>query len=55
MDDRLLSWDETKRERQEQTDRASRIREMYKPAHLRRRKPKVKRVQQSEEQAPAVV
>ncbi|KAL8436205.1 hypothetical protein ACSSS7_001935 [Eimeria intestinalis] len=55
VDDQLLSWENEKRERQEQTERLLRIREMYKPAHLRRRKLKVKRVQQSEEEAPAVV
>ncbi|KAL8425703.1 hypothetical protein Efla_003081 [Eimeria flavescens] len=55
VDDRLLSWDVAKRERQERSERLLRLREMYKPAHLRRRKQKVKRVQQLEEEAPAVV
>ncbi|KAL8273870.1 hypothetical protein Esti_002193 [Eimeria stiedai] len=55
VDDQLLSWANEKRERQEQTERLLRIREMYKPAHLRRRKQKFKRVQQLEEEAPAVV
>ncbi|XP_026192070.1 uncharacterized protein LOC34618186 [Cyclospora cayetanensis] len=55
MDDHLQSWESEKRERKEKLERSLRLREIYKPAHLRRRKQKVKRVQQAEEQAPPVV
>nr|AET50789.1 hypothetical protein [Eimeria tenella] len=55
IDNQLQSWEAEKREREEQQERTLRLRDIYKPAHLRRRKRKVKRVQQSEEQAPPVV
>ena len=55
MDKELQSWEADKRKREEQLERMLRLREIHKPAHLRRRKRKVKRVQQSEQQAPPVV
>ncbi|CDI86258.1 hypothetical protein, conserved [Eimeria praecox] len=55
MDDELKSWEADKRKREEQLERTLRLREIQKPAHLRRRRRKFKRVQQSEPQAPPVV
>ncbi|CDJ30769.1 uncharacterized protein EMH_0033010 [Eimeria mitis] len=55
MDDELQSWEADKRKREEQHERVLRLREIHKPAHLRRRKRKLKRVQQSEQQTPPVV
>ena len=55
MDDRLQSWVADKRKREEHLERMLRLRDIHRPAHLRRRKQKVKRVQQSEEQTPAIV
>ncbi|CDJ58673.1 Chromosome III, complete sequence, related [Eimeria maxima] len=55
MDDRLQSWEADKRKREEHLERMLRLRDIHRPAHLRRRKQKVKRVQQSEEQTPAIV
>ncbi|CDJ45840.1 hypothetical protein, conserved [Eimeria brunetti] len=55
VDDQLQSWEADKRKREEQQEKMLRLREIYKPAHLRRRRQKAKRVQQTEQQAPPVV
>lgn len=55
IDDHLLLLEDEERERRERTERAARLREMYKPSYMRRRKQRVKRVQQSEEQTPPIV